>query len=254
MAFFATANTHGYTFDVFPNYFQWARITGTYTNTHGSIPSTAMIIRFGACKYGLDELAFAADAWEESWWRQATAGDLSSSCSQGSFNTCSTAITLADGNVVPLHAGQGYQSWSLYQTKAYYEYPTWESISNKTLEDSTVFATEYQDATMRACMNNAYAAYMGGTSYATDFANYQANPNGMDPSWADWDNYPANVDPAFAKTYANRMMWGCLGTHFTGFGSWITQTPAATYIANVQGNEVCRRWLTPNVDVTGPCL
>jgi hypothetical protein len=241
---------NGYTFSPVPDYSQFQRITGAYPSVHGGTPSTDMILRFAACKYGIDEDVVRAQAWQEGWWRQASAGDIrtgSGYCIQGSFSALyNTAISLVDGNTIPAVPGGCYQSWSTNQTKVFYEWMTWPEI-----KDSTTFAAEYRDATQRTCMNGGYRQYMP-SSYMTDVNNYLANPNGTDPNASDWDAYPAlSSEPAFAPTYANRVMWGCIGTHYAGF-DWLDSN-SLPYILDVQGNEACKRWRTPSTTVTGAC-
>jgi hypothetical protein len=123
---------------------------------------------------------------------------------------------------------------------------TWPEI-----KDSTTFAAEYRDATQRTCMNGGYRQYMP-SSYMTDVNNYLANPTGTDPNASDWDAYPAlSNEPSFAPTYANRVMWGCIGTHYAGF-AWLDSN-SLPYIQDVQGNEACKRWRTPSMAMTGAC-
>lgn len=241
---------NGYAFTRVPDDSEFERITGAYPRVHGSTPSTDMILRLAACKYGIDEDVVRAQAWQESGWRQATAGDVrtgASSCIQKHFAALyNNPISLIDGNTIPAVPNGCYQSWGIDQTKVYYEWMTWPEI-----KDSTTFAAEYRDATQRICMNGGFKRYMP-SSYMADVDNYIANPNGIDPNASIWDHYPALTNErGFAPTYANRVMWGCIGSHYAGF-HWL-DSKSLPYIRDVEGDEACKRWRTPSSLVTGPC-
>lgn len=238
-----------YFFDPVYDYSQFQRITGAYPTIHGSAPSTDMILRFAACKYGIDEDVVRAQAWQESGWRQAVAGDKQtnkSSCVQGGFTALyNTAISLIDGNTIPAVLGGCYQSWSIDQTKVFYEWMTWPEI-----KDSTTFASEYRDAAERTCMIGGLE-YMP-PSYIYDVNNYRNNPDGVDPNADVWDDYSELTnEPAFAPTYANRVMWGCIGAHYAGY-DWFDSS-SIPYINDVEGDEACKRWRAPSTLVTGAC-
>jgi autotransporter family porin len=50
--------------------------------------STDLIMRWAACKYGINEAVVRAQAWVESGWQQGGTGDkrtVESECVQGSF-------------------------------------------------------------------------------------------------------------------------------------------------------------------------
>jgi len=244
-----TFATNRYFFDPLYDYSQFQRITGAYPTVHGKTPSTDMILRFAACKYGIDEDVVRAQAWQESGWRQAVAGDDrigASSCIQGSFTSLyDTAISLIDGNTIPRIPDGCYQSWGIHQTKVFYEWMTWPAI-----KDSTTFAAENREATQRTCMIGGYE-YMPA-SYMIDVNNYLNNPNGIDPDAAVWDSYPGLTnEPTFAPTYANRVMWGCIGSHYAGY-DWL-DSYSLPYIRDVQGDEACKRWRHPSNLITGVC-
>jgi hypothetical protein len=218
----------GFTFEKLSSTKQYARITGDYTG------STDMIMRWAACKYGIDENVVRGQGWEESWWRQSQIGDRRNSrseCVQGNFTALwNTTIPLVDGSTVTC-PGCCWTSWSAWQTKVYYEWKTWPMI-----KDSTSFAAEYRYATTRACINgdwstyfaNGHGSFFGHNSYATDISNYARDPS------------QSNLDI---------LLWGCVASHLSG--EWYD--PAAVkYIKDIQGNIALRRWLTPKIHVTGP--
>lgn len=184
------------------------RVDGRYAG------STDMILRWAACKWGIDENVMRAQAWTESKWRQGGprpgdgGGDKKFSpslCVQGGF----TALwNFGCPNCC-------YQSWGILQTKVYYEWGTWPMI-----KDSTAFNADYRGADQRACMNGDYAGYFASAAqqpntYATDIAS-------------------GNID---------RILWGCIGMHFSG--RWYGAR-SSNYISEVKGYRATRPWLRLN--------
>jgi hypothetical protein len=230
---------NGYTFDWYPTDGQFARVDGQYPAVLGATPSTDMILRNAACKFGLDEDVMRAQAMQESGWQQGGAGDLrtgSGSCIQGGFGSLyNQAIAEPDGNVIPTVSNGCCQSWSLVQTKVFYQWMTWPMIMR-----DTSFATEYLGATARTCMDGGYVNYMsGGTSsqYWTDYSNYSTNPDGYNGTVP---NYYAGSNPSLQPTNKNRMLWGCIGTHYAGY-DWYDSI-ANPYIQDVQQHLHVRDW------------
>jgi hypothetical protein len=206
---------NGYTVTFQDDYTQYKRVDGQYTG------STDMIIRWAACKYGIDEDLVRAQGWVESGWQQGGAGDKRTSqsqCVQGSFSALwNTTITEPGGFTVSCPSCC-YQSWSAWQTKVFYEWMTWPEIMQ-----STAFGADYRYAEQRACMDGAYSTYYKSSAqqpntYATDVANYKSNPT---------------------TTNTNRVLWGCIGMHFSG--SWY-DSGAQTYISEVQNALANKPW------------
>jgi Big-like domain-containing protein len=149
----------GYTVDSRDDYRQYKRAAGQYTG------STDMIMRWAACKYGIDEDVVRAQAWVESKWLQGGAGDertSQSQCVQGNFSALwDTAINDPDGTSVAC-PGCCFRSWSAWQTKVFYEWMTWPQIM-----ESTSFAADYRYADQRACMDGAYTSYYSSGYYSS---------------------------------------------------------------------------------------
>ena len=103
------------------------RVDGQYSGT------TDMIFRWAACKWGIDEDLVRAVATVEVWrWNQPQSGGDKrtsySQCVNGGFTSlwnyqCTNCC---------------YQSWSIFQTKAVYNWQTWPMLVN-----STAFAADY---------------------------------------------------------------------------------------------------------------
>jgi hypothetical protein len=218
---------NGYTFDYRDDYSQYQRVDGNYTG------STDMILRWAACKYGVDENVVRAQAWIESGWTQGGHGDrrtTQSECVQGSFTSLwNTTITESDGSTVSCPSCC-YQSWSLLQTKVYYEWMTWPEVMQ-----STAFAADYREADQRACMDGAYTSYMKnrGVTYAADVAAYQSNPTGLSA------NQTLTNPDGSQMTNQDRMLWGCVGLHY--FGNWY-DSGARTYIGEVESTYNSKPW------------
>jgi hypothetical protein len=206
---------HGYTSAYQDDYTQYARVRGDYTG------STDMIMRWAACKYGISEDVVRAQAWVESGWHQGGVGDLHikrSRCVPGGFlKLWNTTIGMSDGTAVSCPKCC-FQSWSAWQTKVFYEWMTWPEIMR-----STAFAADYRYADQRSCMNGAYASYFASATkqpniYAADVANYIASPS---------------------KRNTNRVLWGCIGKHFSG--GWHDKK-AQPYIAAVKNALATQPW------------
>jgi autotransporter family porin len=94
-----------------------ARVDGRFTGT------TREILRWAACKWGVDEDLVLAQAAIESWWRQDTHGDWTSDASR-----CPPGHGLgADGR-----AGQCPESFGILQNRYPYEKSGWPGIATST--------------------------------------------------------------------------------------------------------------------------
>jgi autotransporter family porin len=105
------------------------RINGNFTGT------TQEILRWAACKWGIDQNLVFAQAAVESWWRQNTKGDWGSSgCPPG------------HGPGVDGRAGLCPQSWGILQNRYPYEKSSWPGIAK-----STAMNADTAYAIWRAC-------------------------------------------------------------------------------------------------------
>jgi hypothetical protein len=210
----ARLRVEGFTFGPADNLAQFARVTGNFTG------STDMILRWGACKYGIDENIVRAQAWQESWWRQPTHGDKRTDlheCVQTEAHPHQPLTPPFDALLNFDCTNCCWQSWSIMQTKIYYAWMTWPMI-----KDSTAFAVDYRLADQRSCMNGYYHSFFEGRG------TYSEDIDGR------------NLD---------RILWGCIGMHYSG--DWYDRD-AHEYITDVRGDLDHRRWLTPWIHKTGP--
>jgi hypothetical protein len=108
-----------------------ARVDGAFTGT------TGQILRWVACKWGVDEDLVRAQAAVESWWRQTTQGDWS-----GEEAACPPGHHLgADGR-----PGECPQSYGILQNRYPYERSAWPGILR-----STAMNADTAYAVWRAC-------------------------------------------------------------------------------------------------------
>lgn len=198
---------NGYTANPYDGAWAYARVDGQYTGT------TDMIMRWAACKWGVDEDVVRAQATVEAWnWDQnTTEGDLRtslSSCVNGDFTS------LWDFQC----AGCCYQSWSIWQTKVYYAWQTWPMMYT-----STPFAADFRYADQRACMNGDLSPYFNGRPP------YNGHTYEEDISAGD----------------LNTILWGCIGLHYSG--NWFdgdSSSGAISYISQVQNVFAQKSWKT----------
>ncbi len=199
--------SHGYGADVFNGSWAYSRVDGQYSGT------TDMIFRWAACKWGIDEDLVRAVATTEVWrWNQPQSGGDErtsySQCVNGGFTSlwdyqCTNCC---------------YQSWSIFQTKAVYNWQTWPM-----LVDSTAFAADYHFASMRACLDGDISPYFSG----------RPGHNGH--------TYSGDV----ASGNINTMLWGCVGFHYSG--DWYDGTSssgAIWYINYVKAALSQKSWKT----------
>jgi hypothetical protein len=136
----------------------FAAVDGNFTGT------TDQILRWAACKWGIDEDLFRAQAWEESKWKQSAAGDERNDpnqCHAGAWNGW-------DGTSCR-------QSYGILQVKVF-DYNTWPEA-----RDSTSFNADFRAAEHRACVNGD-VHYLGERTPLPPYPMYPTS----DPDVAAW--------------------------------------------------------------------
>jgi autotransporter family porin len=195
----------GYTANYYGGKWAYARVDGQYSGT------TDMIMRWAACKWGIDEDVVRAQAINEHWsWNQFDSGGDKrtsySQCVNGSFDDlwgymCSNCC---------------FQTWSIWQTKVYYNWMTWPMIHN-----STAFAADFRYADQRACMDGDLAGYFAGA-----------------PAY-NGHTYSGDI----ASGNLSTILWGCIGFHYSG--AWYNGTSswgAIWYINAVKNSYYNKPW------------
>lgn len=214
--------------------YTWMKLVdGQYTG------STEMIIRWAACKWGMDEDMIRAQASTEhdTWVQWNAGGDKRQSIKQcqagnnpGSNSTNLWSYLLSNGC---------YQSWSVWQTKVVFSTPnvgawtTWPAIN-----ESTAFAVDYRYGFQRSCMNGDRSGYFKnqgtGSAYVVDVTNARNAPYDESPHkfW--------NPLTGASATNLEYVEFACLGTHFSGH--WMD--PAAQAYLNTLLNHWAKKdWL-----------
>jgi len=113
------------------------RIDGAFNGT------TDEVIQWGACKWGFDEDIVRAVAIQESFWRQAAVGDL----------TSNATLCAAIGKSAPC-----YQSYGLLQVKGSVHEGTYPIAMN-----STAFNVDYALAWRRSCFEGYFRHWLPTT-------------------------------------------------------------------------------------------
>jgi hypothetical protein len=214
--------------------YTWMKLVdGQYTGT------TEMIIRWAACKWGVDEDAIRAQATaeHESWVQWNAGGDerkLMTQCQAG--NNPGHNSTDLWGYLL---SNACYQSWSIWQTKVVYSTPnvgawtTWPAIN-----ESTAFAVDYRYASQRSCMNGDQFGFFDdkgtGSFYLTDVANARDDPYHESPH-----KFWHPVTGAYA-TNLEYVELACLGAHYSGH--WM-DPDARSYLNSLLTHWKKKDWL-----------
>jgi hypothetical protein len=160
------------------------RVNGDFTGT------TAEILRWAACKWGISQNIVFAQAAVESWWRQTTEGDWETSgCPPGHAPG-------ADGR-----PGLCPQSWGILQNRYPYESSSWPGI-----ERSTAMNADTAYAIWRSC----YDGYETWLNTVTHVGTYHAGDVwGCVGRWfaGRWHTPPAQQYIAQVKRYLSERIW-----------------------------------------------
>jgi hypothetical protein len=160
------------------------RINGDFTGT------TAEILRWAACKWGINQDIVFAQAAVESWWRQTTKGDWETSgCPPG------------HGPGVDGRPGLCPQSWGVLQNRYPYETSSWPGIAR-----STAMNADLAYAIWRAC----YDGYETWLNTVPHVGRYHAGDAwGCVGRWfaGRWHTPPAQKYIARVKQYLRERIW-----------------------------------------------
>ena len=163
-----------------------ARIDGDFTGT------TQEILRWTACKWGIDENLVYAQAAVESWWRQSTEGDWA-----GDASACAPGHSLgADGR-----AGQCPQSFGILQNRYPFERSTWPGIQR-----STAMNADTAYAIWRSCFEG-YEHWLNDVDHGRQYA--AGDAMGCMGRWfaGRWHTAAADQYVAKVKGYLDQRIW-----------------------------------------------
>jgi hypothetical protein len=126
-----------------------SRVDGAFTG------STADVLRWAACKWGVDEDVVRAQAAVESWWLQSTLGDWTTDGSR-----CAPGHGLgADGR-----PGQCPESFGILQDRHPYQKSAWPAV-----ETSTAMNADLAYAIWRACFEG-YERWLNDEQRGREYA------------------------------------------------------------------------------------
>jgi autotransporter family porin len=166
------------------------RIDGNFTGT------TAEILRWAACKWGIDQDVVFAQAAVESWWQQGTLGDWGSDAS-----ACPPGHQPGAGGQPGGQAGQCPQSYGILQNRYPFEQASWPGIG-----DSTAMNADTAYAIWRSCYDG-YEPWLNTV------------PRGQAYAWGDlwgcvgrwfagrWHTAPAQQYVARVQQYLSERIW-----------------------------------------------
>jgi hypothetical protein len=163
-----------------------ARIDGAFTGT------TQEILRWAACKWGIDENLVYAQAAVESGWRQSTEGDWA-----GDASACAPGHGLgADGR-----PGQCPQSFGILQNRYPFERSTWPGIQR-----STAMNADTAYAVWRACFEG-YEHWLNDVDRGRQYG--AGDAMGCMGRWfaGRWHTAAADQYVAKVRDYLARRVW-----------------------------------------------
>ena len=182
---------------------EWQVFRGVSGNFYGS---TDMILRWAACKWGIDEDVVRAEAVEESSWKQSeAAGCGSTTCTgQGSDPPAASAanywVAATDDPSSQTQGGTCCPTKGILQVGFPYWYAYPYGVS------STALNADYRMAAERACMNG-------------------------DVTWLDGTNGGSGSFGTYPPTDTNTALYGCMGHWYSG--SW-NDSGAVQYVTQLQ--------------------
>lgn len=176
-------------------------IVANYNAIISPIPSTDMLIRWTACRWGLDEDTMKAQFWVESSWHEDTAGDKGNSPTTCSSTPFALSQNIYDANVdwannTRRRVQSGcFQSYGIGQEKVIFLPTTFPLV-----KDNTAFAVDYRGAATRGCLNGDQETWFKNAVPPKCTATAGSHGN---------CDQPVSVDK----------FQGCVATHFSG-GWW----------------------------------
>lgn len=162
------------------------RVDGAFTGT------TAQILRWTACKWGIDEDLVFAQAAVESWWRQTNLGDWGPNPS-----------ACAPGHAIGQDGKPGLcpESYGIMQNRYSFERSTWPAA-----ERSTAMNADTAYAIWRACFEG-YEVWLNNVEHVGTYS--AGDAWGCIGRWfaGRWHTNPAAIYIARVKEYLGQRIW-----------------------------------------------
>jgi autotransporter family porin len=168
------------------NSFIAPRVDGQFTGT------TQQILRWAACKWGIDEDVVYAQAAVESWWRQTTLGD---------WGTDASRCPPGHGLGVDGQAGKCPESWGILQNRYPYERSSWPGIAI-----STAMNADLAYAIWRTCFDG-YETWLNTVEQGQRYA--AGDAWGCIGRWfaGRWHTQPAEDYISKVRSYLSQRIW-----------------------------------------------
>jgi hypothetical protein len=162
------------------------RVDGAFTGT------THEILRWAACKWGVDEDMVYAQAAKESWWRQPSLGD---------FEVDPAACPPGHGLGADGRPGQCPQSFGILQDRYPFLPSSWPGI-----HDSTAMSADTAYAVWRSCFEG-YERWLGTVAHGQPYA--AGDAWGCVGRWVSgrWHTAAAEQYIAGVRRYETQRVW-----------------------------------------------
>jgi|CZKW01.1.fsa_nt_gi hypothetical protein len=162
------------------------RIDGDFTGT------TEEILRWAACKWGIDQNIVFAQAAVESWWRQTTLGD---------WGTDARACPPGHGLGAEGKAGECPQSYGILQNRYPFEEASWPGIGR-----STAMNADTAYAIWRSCYDG-YETWLNTVPRGSQY--HSGDAWGCVGRWfaGRWHTAAANGYISKVKLYLRERIW-----------------------------------------------
>ncbi len=161
-------------------------INGDFTGT------TSEILRWAACKWGINQNIVFAQAAVESWWQQDTKGD---------WGTDAAACPPGHGLGQDGKPGRCPQSYGILQNRYPYEQASWPAIGN-----STAMNADTAYAIWRSCYNG-YEVWLNNVPRGEQY--HAGDAWGCVGRWfaGRWHTAPAQQYISKVKAYLSQRIW-----------------------------------------------
>jgi len=163
-----------------------ARVDGAFKGT------TQQILRWAACKWGVDEDLVYAQAAKESWWHQSNLGD---------WGADATACAPGHGLGADGKPGLCPQSFGLLQNRYPYERGSWPGIAT-----STAMNADTAYAIWRVCFEG-WESWLNNVERGTQYG--AGDAWGCVGRWFSgrWHTAPSDQYSAAVQDYLNQRIW-----------------------------------------------
>lgn len=247
----------------------FAAVNGDYT--FNQTRSTDMILRWAACKWGVDENWVRAETQEESAWKQDCAkmhgGTTCPEAGDCNNNDCASPSTSQTctccSNIIPnVSFNDGLKTYPVTNSSSQFVGPasdpglvtcnsqhvnqvaaSWSSIQSKAANAewfiwpmealSTSWGQDYRWAKFRSCVNGGDSGRFNNADYNHAVSVASSNPNGLASS----SGFVAPSNLLSGETNLQYLALGCIATHFCGGWYQSSSDSCTTYLTTANGSN-----------------